>query len=170
MNSNATNNYVHRAVVRGHNDVLKILLSRSVPTFNVNGALNRTGFQALHFASKHGHTDIVRTLLAARDADANTKGTYDIAPLHFAADEGHADVVRILLAANVDVNASSEDGITALHLAAARGRRDVVKTLLSVSAIEVDNRDAFGDTPLQRAVNQAHDDIVNMLEQHCSEV
>lgn len=85
-------------------------------------AQNSSGQRALHMASKKGHTDIVKLLLAQPGIDVNAsaylsryRGTNDLGTtaLHEAAYEGHADIVKLLLThPGIDLSlkgSSSED-------------------------------------------------------------
>lgn len=65
--------------------------------------------------------------------------------------------MRQLLSENAAVNAADEQGFTALHLACLGNRDDVAEALLGAGA-SVDPVDAWGDTPLFRAVFNAGGD------------
>ncbi|KAG8471233.1 hypothetical protein KFE25_009654 [Diacronema lutheri] len=104
-------------------------LSRCVPA-DVR-ARDRFGVCALHHASHHGHTTLVRALLAARaDAGARTADSVHAhvggrTALHLAAanapGRAAAEIVSALLAAGADASAEDADGATAAELAARRG-------------------------------------------------
>lgn len=61
------------------------------------------------------------------------------------------DVVCLLLDSGADVNASDAQGWTALHFAAQERRADFIERFVQAGA-ETDAMDAFGNTPLARAV------------------
>jgi hypothetical protein len=75
---------------------------------------------ALHNASREGHMDCVRELIA-RGADVNVATSYSYTSLVFACNNGHIDIVRLLLAAGADKRRVGDDGQTAHSLAGTFG-------------------------------------------------
>lgn len=88
--------------------VVKALIKEST----VIGAANLLGITPLMFASKHGHTSVVRYLLALNDAfDAiDNEGTN---ALFHAIDGKHEDIAKILIEAGIDLNVSNKFRCTA---------------------------------------------------------
>lgn len=112
----------------------------------------------LSFASEKGHTDDVKSLLAA-GADPNSRSAVDDeceiefkwTPLMFAANSGHEEIVKILLAAGADVTTTAaDDGVTALDLALKNGHANVVRLLLPAAAPTARRRPAPKRRPLTR--------------------
>jgi ankyrin repeat protein len=101
-------------------------------------------------------TEVVRRLIAA-GADVN-RGVSET-PLFQAARCGHADLVRLMIEAggNVNVRASF------LNVAAEDGSSGLVKMLVS-SGADVNAVDKNGATPLILAMQNKHDEIVEMLK------
>src|SRR6185369_2194000 len=103
---------------------------------DVNARLKEAN--ALIFASRYGHTRVVRLLLE-RGADPSTKsrtGKYagNSFPLHalaLAAEHGHLEIVRLLIRAGAQVNGSITYNQDALCAAASGGHTEVVRELLA---------------------------------------
>ena len=78
--------------------------------------------EQLTFASRVGHTKVVKLLL---NAGANVHAWNDTA-LRLASHYGHTEIVKILLNAGADVHARDD---YALRLASEKGRTEVIKVL-----------------------------------------
>jgi superfamily II DNA or RNA helicase/ankyrin repeat protein len=94
----------------------------------------------LHAATRHGHVEVAKVLLAA-GADGGTL-------LHRAARAGEVDVARVLIAAGADVEIS-------LQAAARVEQSEVIKVLLAAGA--------DGGTLLHRAARVGEVDLVRVL-------
>ncbi|PMD49127.1 ankyrin, partial [Hyaloscypha bicolor E] len=84
------------------------------------------GRTPLHWAAKHGHSNVIADLLrsGANPAEQTRNGR---SALHWAASRGHQSVVEILFSDDrVDAGCQSQNGWTALHWAACSGNRAVV--------------------------------------------
>ncbi|EAU90097.2 hypothetical protein CC1G_08370 [Coprinopsis cinerea okayama7 len=95
---------------------------------------DRWGMSALMFASRKGHQDAVRRLLAHKDAQVNlTDSSGMTALMHAAASySSEEDVVQLLLAhKDTQVNLADNQGWTALMLASHTGKEGIVRCLLA---------------------------------------
>lgn len=121
----------------------------------------RGGWTPLHFAAAHGHTDIVKYLLANK-AVIEAKDKYGETPLQLAAYNGQTKAAELLLASNADVNAQSKSGEAPLDLAAGAGHIELVKMLLDKKA-DIDAKSMEGCTALDVAAATGHEAIVELL-------
>lgn len=116
------------------------------------------GFNDLHtpllVASRDGHTEIVRALIAA-GADVNaTEPTFGAVPLHKAVYNGHADITQVLVdtpGTDIDFQGST-NGYTPLHDALWHGFEDCARILVRAGA-RLDLVGHDGKTPLEMAVD-----------------
>jgi len=120
-------------------------------------------------ASKKGHVDRVRELLArgihvdTRDASNNNT------PLHWTAANGHENVAQILIAYGANVDAQAKYNDSPLHWAAGYGHDNVVQLLVAHGA-NVDARNEFNSTPLHEAAGCGFENIVQLLVVHGANV
>lgn len=77
---------------------------------------------------KHGHPEVVKTLIAA-GANIEAPIGYGVRPLMLAAGYGETEVVQALLDAGADVLAKNEGGYTALMMVKQKHYVDVVNLL-----------------------------------------
>ncbi len=116
------------------------------------------GFNDLHtpllVASRDGHTEIVRALIAA-GADVNaTEPTFGAVPLHKAVYNGHADITQVLVdtpGTDIDFQGST-NGYTPLHDALWHGFEDCARILVRAGA-RLDLVGHDGLTPLELAAD-----------------
>ncbi|GLE02364.1 hypothetical protein PINS_up011202 [Pythium insidiosum] len=119
----------------------------------------------------NGPTDAVHTTdawrLCRRDSfklqrllDANVYGG---GALHTAAMDGHSDVVAWLMAEGRDVNARGNSDATALHVAALSDNATEALHLLLASGADPNAVDAFGFTPLHRAIERGSLEAATLL-------
>ncbi|KAH9049834.1 ankyrin repeat-containing domain protein [Lactarius vividus] len=103
-------------------------------------ALDTTGDNPLHRASRGGRPDIVRLLLEHEaDVDLPT-GEDHLTPLAVASAVGQVEISRLLIQHGADVNSQDLDGWTPLNIASENGHLDVVRLLIDNGA-DVDSSD-----------------------------
>lgn len=133
--------------------------------------LQADAYSALAVAAKKAGPDMI-SLLVSKGAKMDNCGA-----ILFAAVQGRSDIVRhlIQLGANMDVmsnknsksNPSKEQQGTSLHMAASEGHVDTVVLLLEHGA-SPNLRDPLGRTPLMRAQQAGHTDVVAILKERSS--
>ncbi|XP_008799539.2 probable E3 ubiquitin-protein ligase XBOS33 [Phoenix dactylifera] len=105
------NSPLHFAAAKGHNEIVMLLLENGA---EVNSR-NYCGQTALMQACRHGHWEVVQTLLLFRSNVTRADYLSGRTALHFAAADGHVRCIRLLAAdfvpsAPYDVTALSKDG------------------------------------------------------------
>ncbi|KAI2492671.1 serine/threonine kinase [Fragilaria crotonensis] len=156
------------ASCNGHVEVVRLLLQNNKTDVNLRMT---DGATPLMIASHNGHVEVVRELLQNNKVNVNLQRTDDGATaLYVASQNGDLEVVRELLQNNkVNVNLQrTDDGATALYVASQNGHVEVVRALLQNNKVDL-NLQCTGDgglTPLDRALQQKHDDIVRLLKKH----
>jgi ankyrin repeat protein len=145
------------AVIKGHADLVKVLLERGTDA-NVR---NASGATPLHDAALKGQTEVARVLVE-HGADVKAKNTFGATPLHDAALGGNPGIVDLLLGKGAEVNARDDSGATPLYQAAAWGRLEVVDVLLRKGAdVGIRNRENL--SPMEAAIANGHDAIAARL-------
>ncbi|MDI6448708.1 ankyrin repeat domain-containing protein [Anaerobaca lacustris] len=161
---------LHYAAGQGRKEVAELLIANGAEV-NATDNDKRT---PLHYAIEHVE---VAKVLADHGAGLNTEDRLGETPLRKAVFHGDKEVVDLLIARGAAID---------LHLAAYIGRRDKVKELLA-SGVDIDVRreqvdpsmlaelwavyrkapprpsEARADTPLHRAVQGGHTDVVEFL-------
>ncbi len=124
------------------------------------GANTKSEGWALVLASERGHMEIAQALLLA-GVPVET-GPQQWTALMGASRGGHTNIVEALLQAGADINARDADGSSALMMAVAGGHTDTVQTLLQATA-PVNDRLADGSTALMMAARDGRSEIIHLL-------
>ncbi|RYP67000.1 hypothetical protein DL771_007496 [Monosporascus sp. 5C6A] len=140
---------LHAASVKGHKEVVEILLDKGAGINTQDGSYGT----ALQAASVRGRKEVVEMLLD-KGADINAQGGFYGTALQAASAKDHQEVVKILLDKGADIN--TQDGYfgTALQAASAEGYKEVVKILLDKGA-DINAQGGFYGTALQAASEKA---------------
>jgi ankyrin repeat protein/energy-coupling factor transporter ATP-binding protein EcfA2 len=145
---------------QGHDRIVDTLLRAGAdPNARVYGEQT-----ALIAASKNGHSDCVRTLLADKRTDPNMRGERGRTALSFACYGGHDEVVQTLLGRkDCGFNEEDESGSTALIWAAGSGRTETVNLLAQHPMIDINHRDKSGRTVVSWAAGDGMDEVLKTL-------
>ena len=98
---------LHNAAMRGHKDVVQILIDQGVDCDREN----QWGETPLWMAAFYGHTEVVKHLLDV-GANPNKADVHGRTPLHCAARSGHRYVVQVLLEEGANRHVTDSDGRT----------------------------------------------------------
>ena len=176
---------INELVVAAHHDLprVKELLAEQPELLNENAEWIETPLQAaahvgnreiadyllgqgapldICTAAMFGNADAVHEFLADNPEEAQATGSHNIPVLYFAAISGSIEVAEILHHAGSPVNV--EEGVMSpLHGAAIFGQVPMVKWLLEHDA-DPYAKDYEGKTPLDRARENGHAEVVALLE------
>jgi ankyrin repeat protein len=84
------------------------------------------------------------------------KGANPSSGLSSAAYLGDVNIVKLLLSKGAELGAS-------LHFAASSGHADIVALLLAQPGVDVNQTDAYGNTPLHDALEFGHEDCAELI-------
>ncbi|OQW67955.1 MAG: hypothetical protein BVN35_20020 [Proteobacteria bacterium ST_bin11] len=158
------------AAYKGHADTVRSLFlhERDHPKFNRSPAdiLDNTGkvkFTPLCAATEQNHVDVVRVLIQLGSRAINRPINGDFLPIHSAASFGRSTMIRELNSHGADIFATTTS-LTTVFLAARYNHVDALETLVQCGAGRIiDKPDNQGKTPLFRAVECSHFDVVSTL-------
>jgi len=147
---------LNQAIRAGYDEVVELLLAKSLWNLDVNAKDNR-GFAPIHEAALQNNVKLIKALIE-RGADVNSgKTEKNGTPLHFAIYSEHYEVADCLLDHGADVNATCDNFIdskieyhelTPLHLAAIRGDIPCI-ALLSYFGADREQKVKEGLTPVE---------------------
>jgi ankyrin repeat protein len=126
-----------------------------------------TGSTLLMIAATYGQSEAAEILIDA-GAEVNAVNYGGMTALMFSMlRTSNIETVRLLIKAKADVNASftrsTSDGMTSLMLAAGSGQEETVGILIEAGA-DVNAHDNDGKTAIDRAAENGHSGIVNLLK------
>ena len=150
---------LHRAVERGHLEIVHLLIKAGCKVDAVNGE----GRTALMIASNNNKVKIIEVLISV-GCIVNVVDNAGETALHKAVKGGHLEIVHLLIKAGCNVNVANKVGETALHRAVERGHLEIVHLLINYKAgCNVNVANKVGETALHRAVERGHLEIVHLL-------
>ncbi|KAJ3471710.1 hypothetical protein MRS44_001809 [Fusarium solani] len=114
---------------------------------------NEEGWSPLHAASQHGHTEVIRALLAKDRTNIDaTESLEGWTALHVAIYYGHRDAVFALLEQGAKLGTKDNDGWTPLMTAIKEKRQEIAKRLLGLGGyFQLETPSESGHTPLMAA-------------------
>ena len=147
----------------GHEGTTNLLLQSKL--FDATASDNG-GRTALWWATWGGHAKTASILLKAPGIDINSADKTGMSPLHVAAWLGHDSIVKMLLACpEIKTDIKDRTGWTALSWASWRGRSSIVRQFVlrdDISTMAA-SQDRYQRTPLARACEKGHTDVVRLL-------
>lgn len=122
-----------------------------------------SGYTALHYASRNGHTSVCKLLLDNHACPNIQTYSGGVTPLHRAAYCGHAEIANLLLRHGANPQMPDFDGNLPLHKAAEKGHKSVVDILVKAAPNSVSHKDNRGRIPLE-CVPDSNTDVRNLLK------
>ncbi|KAL3265407.1 hypothetical protein HHI36_009612 [Cryptolaemus montrouzieri] len=142
------------------------LVSFLVELGSVIDSLDDNDNTPLILASSAGHFPVV-CLLLEKGAKVNQKTTSGHSALQYAASKGWLEICQKLLDYKADINIADNRSATPLHRAASKGNTSIVKCLLNYcDQLDIDSRDAYGNTPLHLACEEDRQEEARLLVQN----
>ena len=134
------------ACQNGHLDIVKVLVTQ----FPNDVDFKYEGKTPLQMAAHGGHVRILQYLLSdpERLSLLETRDDEGDTALHYAAYGKKTGSIEVLVDKGADINASNAKQCSVLHLAVLMKDLDTVRVLLAQPNVNVNNKDAFQDTPL----------------------
>ncbi len=155
---------LHLAAAQGATSIVRELLAGGANRLSAS----RSGQLALHFAVRHGNTELVAALLSDQKHRQIEHVRRDgKTAVMLAAETSNGAVVEMLIAHQAKLSRTDADGSTTLHLAAAVGNVSALAALLKqtsmASAKILNRRNEQGATALMLACRQGHSETVTLL-------
>jgi ankyrin repeat protein len=117
----------------------------------------------IHEAAQHGDIEKVKILLQSDPNLIFSKDRDGLTPLHSAVLGNQRNIVEMLLAKGVDVNAKDNHENSPLQYAVSKE----IAELLLANGADVNARCDYRDwTPLQRAIAEGRNEVIDVLRQH----
>lgn len=159
----ANESFLKEAAREGLVEAVRLLLDAGTDPDGLAGYSDEP--TALMLAAQAGHLSVAH-LLVERGARLDRNHSWWGNPLHYAAAAGHREVVAYFLSLTGDNRPGGwpvHADATPLHVAVMGGHLDVVALLLEGHSYQDNDRDAFGKTPLDWAVQNGNHDIARLL-------
>ena len=150
---------LHQAVVKGHKDIVSLLLNEGCPI----SVMDSQGRSVLHHAAQHGQIHMIE-MLQEKGLDVKIDDDEGCTPLHYAAAYGQLESVRTLLqlGGRMSMTKVTDNYGTPLHQAVERGNKDIVSLLLN-EGCPINVVDSGGRSVLHYAARYGQIHIIEML-------
>eukprot|EP00117_Sycon_ciliatum_P027281 scpid10547/ scgid22202/ Serine/threonine-protein phosphatase 6 regulatory ankyrin repeat subunit C len=153
-------NAVHWAAVCGEAKILAMMLKHNGDVRSVDS----NQWTVAHLAAVHTHTACLEVLLKnTSELEFEVADHEGVTPLMLACRYGHAAHVKLMMKKKVSVLVADHAGWTALHHCAVAPNAKCVPVLAKQEAKLLERTDAEKQTPLQRAVLEGNDHVVDAL-------
>ena len=150
------------ACTKGNLDVVRKLVTEK--SLDPSQKDQVTGMSPFHYASQHGHVDILAFFIECK-CDATTRTKDKNTALHLACANGQVDAGLYLIEhlAQADLRRKNGEGNTPLHMACIGGSDRLVHALLESLPEALQAVNAKGTTPFGYAVRYSHLEIAKLL-------
>ena len=155
---------LHGVAFLGIEGIVSAVLGMKKWDVNADDCMQMT---ALIWASRRGHSEVVKMLLEREEVNPNQADTrYGRTPLLWATTSSHEGIIKMLLQRG-DINPNQADikyGRTPLLWATTSSDEGIIKMLLEREDVNPNQADTeYGRTPLLWAAKSGHERIVKML-------
>lgn len=160
-------------------------------------ARDHAGWSALHMAASVGEVSMASILVSHAELHEQASSTSSISntssislsssvspraahfvnlqnesgrtALHYASSKGHTEMVSLLIKHGANVEIKDSLGQTALHRAASVGHATIARILCDTQPRIVNEIDAQKKTALELAIEDQHEDVVQVIKQYLGE-
>ncbi|XP_077299625.1 uncharacterized protein LOC143920574 [Arctopsyche grandis] len=153
---------LHNATKHGDINVITFLLQNGA----VVNCKNSNGDIPLYNAIIKGDINVIQYLVE-NGSDVNCQNKLDDTPLHNAIKHGDINVIKYFVKNGAEVNCQNVFDETPFYFAARNGNEEIVKFLVAKKAKK--SNCYKNDTPLDVAVFQGHDMVVDILMSNCND-
>ncbi|KAK1751120.1 ankyrin repeat-containing domain protein, partial [Echria macrotheca] len=155
---------LHAAVVRGHLDTVKVLISLQSGGLESGEARNNAKLSPIHLATEH--PKVLAFLLGLGNPDRTTQVNLcddsKILPMHVAASYGQVESIKVLHSHGGYIDAPDAKGRTPLLVAAGCGKAEAVDCFLKLGA-SINAEDDGGWCALHHAAGSGSVETLNRL-------
>ncbi len=145
------------AAITGHYDIVTLLIDNNA-YLNVR---DEKGNTVLHAAILSEHREIAQ-LLIKNNSDIFALNRHGESPLSIALTQG-TDTIKWFIS-DRNINSVNNDGMTPLHFTVKyKSGREVITLLISMGA-GINNRNSYGQTPADYAVEENYSDVLDLLK------
>ncbi|XP_046550760.1 ankyrin repeat domain-containing protein 17-like [Haliotis rubra] len=150
------------AAESGHKDVVELLVDTGADV----SLVDETGDNILHCACRGGDVEVVKYILSQNMVDIDSLGHEKKTPVMLAGQYGHKEVVEVLVKHGANLSLRDKVGDNILHLGCWKGHLDVVKYIVSLHRVDIDSRGFERKTPVMKAGEGGHKEVVEFLVKH----
>lgn len=157
------NNALLEASAKGFTTIVKTLINAG---FDKDFVKPSSGFNAILYASNHGHLETVKYLQSI-GCDINSKNSQNATCTYFAAMSGHVEVVKFLHKSGADLNMRTTKGWLPLHAAAGNGCVKLIKYFVK-NGCNKDEKTFTKKCPIHVAAEEGRIEAVKyLISIHC---
>jgi ankyrin repeat protein len=146
-------------------EVLQVLCS--IGRANIH-AVDRYGYEALHYAALHGKEASLKYLLQQKGLKVNVSSPSGETPAMLASKRGHLTCLKALIQRGASPSVIDKDGLTALHIACFHGHLGAVKLWVDGGADLYLSNALTNNGPLHYAAAGGHVAVCRYILEHSS--
>lgn len=120
--------------------------------------------QLIHWASEHGHQDLIAYLLEDPRIDVRAKDNFHDEAIHIMASCGHLDSLKLALNCHkINPNSLGHKKQLITHAAAYGGHPEIIKFILESCIVDPNITDEYGHNIIHIAAEEGFADIIDVI-------
>ncbi|MFN3453747.1 MAG: ankyrin repeat domain-containing protein, partial [Pseudobdellovibrio sp.] len=152
-----------KSTLYGSLDSMKILLNHRDIDVNTQDYNNQT---PLIRASERGHLEAFQLLLKQPNINLNLQNMNKQTALMSAVVNSKTDIAKELLKTDADPNIMDNNGQSPLHMSVERNNEDLVEAIVQNKLTNINIKNRYGKTALERAQQKENLNIINILKKY----